>query len=105
MRQNLRFVTTALICDPMDDFIYFFYEYGYYFFIGLAILKVILILLYKGFDIGYLFENFLMVYADHGIEPNLRRKRFRRIHNVLTVVFYFVLIIWLSIMGVVKFAR
>jgi hypothetical protein len=89
----------------MDDFIYFFYAYGYYFFIGLAIVKVILIILYKGLDIGYLFENFLVIYSDSGIEPSLRRQRFRRIHNIFTVAFYFVLIIWLSIMGVVKFAR
>jgi len=88
----------------MDDFIYFFYAYGYYFLIVLGIIKIILIVLYKGFDIGYLFENFLIIYSDHGIEPNLRRMRFRRIHNVVTVAFYFVLIVWISIMGVVHYA-
>jgi hypothetical protein len=89
----------------MDAFIYFFYSYGYYFLVGLAIAKTILIFVYKGIDIGYLFENFLVVYSDHGIEPNLRRKRFRIAHNVLTVVFYFVLLICVSIMTVVKLAR
>jgi hypothetical protein len=89
----------------MDESIYFFYAYGYYFFIALAIVKVILIILYKGLDIGYLFENFLVIYSDYGIEPNERRKRFRNVHNVITVAFYFVVIIWLSIIGVVKFAQ
>jgi hypothetical protein len=89
----------------MDDFVYFFYAYGYYFLIGLAIVKSVLIILYKGLDIGYLFENFLVVYSDQGLEPNPRRKRFRLIHNIITIIFYFVLIVWVSIMGVVKFAR
>jgi hypothetical protein len=89
----------------MDDIIYFFYENGLYLLIGLAVVKSLLIFFYKGIDIAYLFENFLLIYSDNGIEPNLRRKRFRTIHNIVTVIFYLVLIVWAAITGVVKFAR
>lgn len=89
----------------MDDIIYFFIENGLYLILGLGIIKVLLIFIYKGIDIAYLFENFLMIYTDHGIEPNIRRKRFRNIHNVITVIFYLILITWGAITAVVKFAR
>jgi len=100
LSNQLNLLTTA-----MDDLIYFFYENGLYLLIGLAAIKVLLIFIYKGIDIAYLFENFLVIYSDHGIEPNLKRKRFRAIHNIVTVVFYIVLLLWTAVTGVVKFAK
>ncbi len=89
----------------MDDIIYFFYQNGLYLLIGLVLVKVLLIFIYKGLDIAYLFENFLVIYSDNGIEPNLKRKKFRTIHNIVTVGFYIVLVLWAAITGIVKFAK
>lgn len=89
----------------MDDIVYYFYHNGLYILMGLAAVKVLIILIYKGVDIAYLFENFLIIYISHGIEPNIQRKRFRNLHNVVTFIFYGVLIIWAAIIGVVHLAR
>ena len=89
---------------PMDTFISFFYQKGFYLVAGLAVLKILLIFLYRGLDIAYLFENFLVIYTYPGLEANERRKQFRFIHNIVTVAFYFALIVWLAIYGVVKYA-
>jgi hypothetical protein len=89
----------------MDAFIDFIYRNGIYLVVFLAAVKAIIIFIYRGLDIAYLFENFLVVYSSPGIEPNLKRKKFRTIHNILTVVFYFALILWVAITGVVKYAQ
>jgi len=86
----------------MDDIIYFFYEHGLKFVIALIVLKSLLIFYYKGLDLAYLFENFLVIYSDHGLEPNPRRKKFRLLHNFLTIVFYILALAWLAITFVVK---
>lgn len=86
----------------MDDIIYYFYKHGFTFVLLLAVIKTVLIFIYRGFDLAYLFENFLQVYSDNGLEPNEKRKRFRLIHNVLTIAFYVVLVTWLAITFVVR---
>ena len=89
----------------MDDVIYYLYQNGIYLIAVLAVIKIIIIILYKGFDIAYIIENFLLVYNDHGIGATPQRVRFRRIHNIVTIVFYFVLLAWLSVLAVVKLVR
>ncbi|HEX6916086.1 MAG TPA: hypothetical protein VF145_12645 [Chitinophagaceae bacterium] len=89
----------------MDDIIYYFYQNGFYVVAALAVVKMIIIFLYKGLDFGYMFENFLIIYSDTGIGATPQRVRFRRIHNIATAVFYLALVIWLAIVGVVHLAR
>jgi hypothetical protein len=89
----------------MDDVVYYLYENGFYLLAALAVIKVIVIMLYKGFDFGYLFENFLLIYTDPGVGATPERIRFRRIHNIVTIIFYVVLLAWVAIVAVVKLVR
>jgi len=89
----------------MDDVISFIYENGFYLLAALAVAKALIIILYKGFDIGYLFENFLLVYTDPGVGATPERIRFRRIHNIATLIFYALLIAWIAIVAIVKLVR
>lgn len=88
----------------MDNIIYFFYENGFDILLFLAIVKIIFILLYR-FDISYVVVNFFMIFTHEGIEVNPRRTKFRRIHNILTMIFYLVLILWVAISFVIRVAR
>jgi hypothetical protein len=89
----------------MDDVIYYLYHNGIYILAVLAVIKIIVILLYKGFDLGYVIENFLLIYTDPGINPTTERMRFRMVHNIVTIVFYVVLVAWFAIIAVVKLVR
>jgi hypothetical protein len=89
----------------MDDVISYLYENGFYLLAALAVIKALVIILYKGFDFGYLFENFLLIYTDPGVGATPERIRFRRIHNIVTVIFYAVLLAWITIMVIVKLVR
>jgi hypothetical protein len=89
----------------MDDVIYFLYQNGMYLIAAIAVVKMIIIILYKGLDIPYLFENFLIIYTDHGIGATPERIRFRKIHNIVTIIFYAVVIAWLAIVAVVRLVR
>lgn len=89
----------------MDDVVYYLYSNGFYLVAALAVLKVIVIILYKGFDLGYIFENFLIIYTDPGVGATPERIRFRRIHNLITIIFYAILLAWFAIVAVVKLVR
>lgn len=88
----------------MDEIIYYFYHNGFYLLVILGAIKVLLILLYRGFDLAYLFENFLVIYSSPGIEPSEKRKKFRTLHNIVTITFYIVLLLWIAISAVVRYA-
>jgi hypothetical protein len=96
---------TILRRIPMDDIIYYLYANGFYLLAAIAVVKLLVIILYKGFDIGYMFENFLMIYTDPGVGATPERIRFRRIHNVVTIIFYAVLLAWIAIVIIVKLVR
>jgi hypothetical protein len=88
----------------MDDFIDFFFRNGLYVILVIAAIKVAVIVLYRGLDLAYIFENFFVIYSSPGIEPNLKRKKFRTAHNIITVIFYLMLVLWMAITFVVKYA-
>jgi hypothetical protein len=86
----------------MDDIVYYLYANGFNVLAIIAVVKLLVILLYKGFDVGYMFENFLVIYTDPGVGATPERIRFRRIHNIITIIFYAVLLSWIAIVAVVK---
>lgn len=89
----------------MDDVIYWFNQHALTVLLVIAIIKIIVILLYKGPDFIYVLENFLIVYTTLGIEYNPSRKRFRVVHNVLTIGFYFVALAWLTVGAVLSVTK
>ena len=65
--------------------------------IGIGLYKILHIVLYKGFQPGYLVNTYFTIFS--GVEitdtKNYRQRyRFRKVHNLLTVIFYSLLILW-----------
>lgn len=89
----------------MDEVIYFVSENGLYLLLAIALVKIVVIMLYKGLDVGYVLENFLIIYTSSGIEYNPARHRFRLVHNILTIIFYFVVLAWLTIGAVLSVTK
>jgi len=63
----------------------------------IGVYKILHIVLYKGLQPGYLASTYFTIFS--GVEitdaKNYRqRRRFRKVHNTLTVVFYALLIVW-----------
>lgn len=89
----------------MDDIVFYLYNNGVYLVIALAVIKLIILMLYKGFDIAYMIENFLLIYPDPAAGSTPERTAFRKIHNIFTFIFYAVALAWLAILMVVKLVK
>jgi hypothetical protein len=93
----LQITNLASIHTPMDELVYLISEKGIYIVLFLAILKVIIIVNYRGFNVEYISTNFFSIYSDTDMEADLKRKKFRKIHNIVTILFYLFIILWAAI--------
>jgi hypothetical protein len=89
----------------MDEILYYFYNHGVLLLLSLAIVKIIIIFLYKGVDFWYLVDNFFSIYAELGMADFPRRRLFRLIHNIITIIFYSVCLCWAAIVMVVRLSK
>ena len=89
----------------MDDIIIGIYQLGIYVILAIALFKAFIILLYRGPNLRYLISRFLVVYDYPNVESGVHRKKFKSLHNAVTLTFYFTLLMWLAIAFVISNAR
>ena len=62
----------------------------------LAALKLLHLVIYRGFVLEYIIFNFFKIYSRMDLRDKSPLKRqFRRMHNILTYAFYFIFFTWL----------
>lgn len=75
-------------------------KYAIWLVVLIGVYKILHIIVYKGVKPSYIFNTFFTVFSGVEITDTKsypQRYNFRRIHNVLTILFYGLLIIWLII--------
>ena len=100
-----RVAKLCLQLPQMDDIISLFNQNGIYFIVVIGAIKLILILLYKGLDPGYMIENFFFLYKDVYLESDPRRRKYRQFHNFLTVMFYLTLALWMIVAAIIRVVK
>ncbi len=88
-----------------DQAIIFIDKYFIWYAIVLACLKLLHIIIYKGLHLRYIVTHYFIVFSGFDFEGSTSKKqrhRFRQIHNMLTVSFYFFLTFWLIIHVILK---
>jgi hypothetical protein len=80
-------------------------KYAIWLVLLIALCKILHIVIYKGVKISYIFNTFFILFSGvdlTGSKNYPQRYRFRSIHNVLTILFYALLLTWLIIHIVLK---
>lgn len=81
----------------MPDYLdYFSRHYGLLAIGAVAFLKLLHLVLYRGFNMVYIVSHFFKIYDRQALEDRLRKRRvFRRWHNAYTYSFYFFVVLWI----------
>jgi len=98
-----------MLIDIIDNFTYIFENYGYLVFLSIFILKIIVLFWYQPTKYKFYFKGFFVLYADTMSSRKYLNKAkwplFKRTHNTLTAIMYFVLLFWGVIYLVLNFAK
>ncbi len=83
-----------------DSVILLIDKYAIWLAILIAAYKILHIILYKGLQPGYIINNYFIIYDDVEIIDSksfAQRRRYRKVHNTLTISFYAIFLIWLIV--------
>ena len=88
-----------------DLFILFMNKYFVWLATALGIYKLLHIIFYKGIQPRYIINYYFVVFSGaalDGANSKNQRQRFRLIHNMLTLLFYFFLVSWVIIHSILS---
>ena len=88
-----------------DNVILMIDRYAIWVVFGLAVIKLFHIIFYKGLQPGYIVSTFFTLYSGihlGDMKNYPQRYRFRQVHNLLTVCFYALLVIWAIVHIILK---
>ena len=86
-----------------DQFILFVDRYFLWLAIAIGIYKIFHIVFYKGLQPRYILNFYFTIFSGVGVSGvKNERQRFRQLHNLLTIAFYFFIVSWLIVHAILN---